>query len=130
MRKLFAVCALALTLAGCITVGQPIINPVTSVDMFRVKNVYAATLELVVAWRDYCWKRPYAVLMSDPVAKPVCQNRRQRLRTIQTAQVQAGTAVRYADNWVRQNPTISPASVIGPAWDAVTNFQQLVPRVN
>ena len=129
MKSLIAAIGLALLVAGCATTGG-VQNPLTSVDMYRVKNTYAATLELVVAWRNYCWSKSYAAIIADPVAKPVCENRRARLRTIQSAQAKAGSAVRYADNFIKANPTINIASVIGPAWDAVSLFQSVVPRVN
>jgi hypothetical protein len=143
LRSLTGIVLATLLVAGCTTVDLGKVftgttNPVTSVDMYRVKNVYGATLELVIKWREYCGipagatksTRSYASLMTDPIAKPVCQNRRATLRVIQSSQAKAGSAITYADNWVRANPTVSAASVIGPAWDAVTLFQQAVPKVN
>lgn len=147
MKLLFAG-LLALTIASCTNAqrgdlggllgGGVVVNPVSSVDIYRIKNVYGATLELVIKWREYCGipagapaaTRSYASLMADPIAKPVCTNRRGTLLKIQKVQAKAGAAIRYADDWVRQNPNVSATSVIGPAWDAVTAFQQIVPRVN
>lgn len=124
--------SLALTVGACTTSNPlaPIVNPITNVDIWRVKNTYAATLQLAASWRSFCYARTYAALMADPVAKPVCQNRRNTVRQIQKYQPIAGAAVRRADEFVRNNPTISAAGAIGLAWDAVTDFQKVVPRVN
>lgn len=132
LRPLLLVAALAL---GACTANTPsvftgITNPVSSIDIYRVKNTYAATLQLARDWRAYCYSRAYSVIMADPVAKPVCQNRRQTVRQIQKYQPLAGTAVRRADEFVRNNPTVNAGGAIGLAWDAVTEFQRVVPRVN
>ena len=124
--------SLALTVGACTTTNPfaTVTNPVTNLDIWRVKNTYAATLQLAASWRSFCYARPYATLMTDPVAKPVCQNRRNTVRQIQKYQPLAGTAVRKADEFVRNNPTVNAAGAIGLAWDAVTEFQKVVPRVN
>lgn len=130
LRPLLLVAALAL---GACTTTNPfatITNPVTNLDIWRVKNTYAATLQLAASWRTFCYARPYATLMTDPVAKPVCQNRRNTVRQIQKYQPIAGSAVRKADEFVTNNPTVNAAGAIGLAWDAVTEFQRVVPRVN
>ena len=130
LRPLLMVAALAL---GACTTTNPfstITNPVTNLDIWRVKNTYAATLQLAVSWRSFCYSRPYATLMADPVAKPVCQNRRNTVRQIQKYQPLAGTAVSRADAFVKANPTVNAAGAIGLAWDAVTDFQKVVPSVN
>jgi ElaB/YqjD/DUF883 family membrane-anchored ribosome-binding protein len=62
--------------------------------------------------------------------RPVCKDRRSVVRNIQKYQPVAGAAVRKADQFVRDNPTVSAASAIGLAWDAVTNFQRVVPTIN
>ncbi len=139
MKRILLVSILALALAGCAQLSQiggfistattTITNPITSVDIYRVKNVYAATLQLVVDYRKYCWDRPYAILIADPIAKPVCQNRRAVIRTAQAAQLKAGSAVRSADNFVTNNPTLSAATVVSAAWAAVTDFQNAVPAL-
>ncbi len=131
-RPLLAALLVA-SLAACTTTGnvfQSIPNPVTNVDIYRVKNVYAATLDLSVKWRSYCYSKPYKVILTDPIMKPVCKDRRQVVRQIQKYQPIAGTAVRKADEFVRNNPTVNAAGAIGLAWDAVTNFQRVVPTIN
>lgn len=135
MKRLLAIPLLALLLAACqVTIpgitSSPIVNPITNVDIYRVKNTYAATLQLAKDWRTYCWSKSYAALLADPIAKPVCKDRRNVVRQIQKYQPIAGTAVRRADQFVRDNPTINAAGAIGLAWDAVTDFQRVVPRVN
>lgn len=104
-----------------------IVNPVDAVDIYRAKNVYAASLALAVEWRTYCWSKPYAVLMAAPVDKALCQNRRSRVRTIQLSQAKASSALIDAQTFVRDNPTLSATSVITAAWAAVTNFKNAVP---
>lgn len=114
---------------GISVATSTITNPVDSVDIYRLKNTYAATLELGAAYRQFCWSKPYAVLMADPVAKPICRNRRPVFRQIQLAQVKAGSAVRSAERFVQNNPTLNATSAISAAWQAVTDFQSAVPRV-
>ena len=130
LRPLLLVAALALGACQTTNPFVSVANPVTSVDIWRVKNTYAATLQLAKEWRAYCYARPYSVLMTDPVAKPACQKRRNTVRQIQKYQPIAGTAVRKADEFVRNNPTVNAAGALGIAWDAVTDFQKVVPKVN
>lgn len=139
MRKIIVIAALALLLAGCAgtrdvgfgtfvkAVTTTIDNPVTGVDIYRVKNTYAAAGELVVEWRRYCWSEAYETLMRDPVARTVCSGRRGTLRIIQSADNKAFAAIATADRFVAENPTINAASAINAAWQAVTTFQNSIP---
>ena len=124
----------ALALAGC--AGTPFgdavrvatstyTNPVGPTNIYQAKIVYAATLELATSYREYCYKRPYAVLMVDPVAKVACKNRRSIVRSMQAADTKAYAAIITADNFVRQNPTVNATGLISAAVAAVTNFQNL-----
>lgn len=127
------VLSLGVLVGGCpatTNVLQSVPNPITNVDIYRVKNVYAATLELSVKWRAYCYEVSYAQILADPIRKPVCKDRRKIVRQIQRYQPLAGKAVRKADEFVRANPTVNAASIVGPAWDAVVAFQSVVPKVN
>lgn len=122
----------AIGLGGCANGKLPdltatVTNPVTSVDIYRAKNAYAATVDLAVKWRRYCFGRPYASLMADPIAKRACTNRRATLRTIQSLDAKAFDALTTADTFVRTNPTISASTVVGLAWTAITKFQTAVP---
>lgn len=139
MNKLILVAAivLALALPGCAgtktgdlisAATTTITNPVKAVNVYQVKNAYAATLQLAVSWREYCYSKPYAALMTDPVAKPVCQSRRRVVRAVQSAQPKAASAIRTAENFVRNNPTLNATSVISAAWDAVAAFRSAVPN--
>lgn len=137
MKRLLILPVMLLVLAGCAQVGsvistatKTVTNPVTQVDIYRVKNVYAATLELAVKYREYCWSQPYAALMADRIARPVCQDRRLIVRRMQTAQVKARSAINSADNFARQNPTVNAYTAVSAAWAAVTDFQNTVPKVN
>lgn len=132
------VLAISLTLAGCGgNIGKVISaatttvkNPVSTTDIYRAKNVYAASLELAVKYRQYCWGKPYRAILADSVAKPVCQHRRAVVRKIQSADAKAYSAITRADSFVRNNPTLNAATVISEAWDAVRAFQNAIPRVN
>lgn len=139
MRRLLLVAVLAIGLGGCATLnssgtsilqgGQsitaPITNPVQPVTVYQVKNVYAAALELADGYREYCWARPYAILMADPLTKPICQNRRPNVRRLQKTQAKASAAIQTVDNFVRNNPTLSATQVLSAAWTAVQDFQAL-----
>lgn len=134
MTKLLASLAIvaSIALASCGPVRdkfdkltQTVTNPVGTVDIYRAKNVHAAALELANKYRSYCWSKPYAQLMADPLAKPTCQNRRQVVRALQAADAKASAAIKTADRFVRENPTLNATSAITAAWKAVQDFQAL-----
>lgn len=134
MRKIIIALSLTLALAGCGHLGDvaklataSIENPISGVDIYRVKNTYAAALELAVEYRRYCWSAPYKTLMADPVGRPLCQSRRRVVRAIQAADTRANAAIGAAETFVASNPTISAVSVVGAAWDAVTAFRAAIP---
>jgi hypothetical protein len=118
MKKIILALALSLGLAACANVP----NPISGVTLYQVKNVYAIGLQLVVDYRNYCWARPYAVLMADSVAKPLCQNRRANVRAAQKAKGVAKQAVDAAT-------AVNSGSLISAAWDAVNIFRTSVPAV-
>lgn len=127
---------LALGFAGCASVGNvvsavttTITNPVNEVDIYRAKNVYAGTLELAVEWRTYCWSKPYAALMADPIAAPICQDRRATVRKVQAARPKVAAAIRTAENFVRDNPTVNAGSAVLAMWTAVNDFKSMIPAV-
>lgn len=97
-----------------------ITTPVGSVDIYRVKNVYAASLELFDEYRRYCWLKPYAVLMTDPVARPLCGSRRATVRLMQDAKSRASTAIMKAE---------AAPNLLSAAWDAVQAFRSTIPSV-
>lgn len=139
MKKFLSILALSLFLTGCAgtqlgdliqTVTTPIANPVSAVDIYRVKNVYAASLQAAEDWRAFCWGKPYAALIADPVAKPICQHRRPWLRAIKLAKAKASSAIVDATTFVRDNPTLNASSVIAAAMSAVTNFKNAIPATN
>lgn len=137
-KKFIIVVLTALTLSGCATLpgrlGEiaatlttTIDNPLGERDIYRTKLAYAVALELAVEYRRYCWERPYAVLMADPVAKPVCERRRAVVRALQLARRNAGAAIVAAENFIRDNPTINAAGIVGAAWRAVEDFKAAIP---
>lgn len=139
MKRLLIIPLLVLSLAACAPLNKvgdiiaaaatTITNPVGTVDIYRVKNGYAAALQLVLDYRNYCWSKPYATLVADTVSKPICQNRRQVVRTAQAAKSTASRAITVADNFIRNNPTGNAATYISAAWGAVQDFQASVPAV-
>ena len=110
-------------------VTQTIVNPLGDVDIYRVKNVYAAGLQLEVDYRDYCWSKPYAALMADPIARPVCRNRRPNVRAIQAGARHASNAIRVAERFIRDNPSGNAVSYVSAAWTAVQDFRATIPAV-
>lgn len=135
MFRRLAVVLIALSLAGCATGGvdffklatASIDNPISGVDIYRVKNTYAAALELAAEYRRYCWSAPYNTLMADPVGSRICRTRRAVVRTIKRADTKASAAISAADTFVANNPTLSATALIGAAWEAVTSFQKAIP---
>lgn len=126
-----------LLLGGCLqtvsdvtrAITTTITNPIGGTNIYQAKLVYASALEIAVKYRDYCWSKPYATLMADPVAKPICQNRRPNVRAMQAARWKASAAIRTAENFVRDNPTLNATAAISAAWKAVTDFQNLTAAV-
>lgn len=134
MKHIASIVTLALSLAGCGHFGDTlklatssIENPISGVDIYRVKNTYAAALEIAAEYRRYCWSAPYKALMADAVARSLCQKRRAVVRTIDSADDKASAAISAAESFVANNPTISAVTVIGAAWDAVAAFKTSIP---
>lgn len=132
-----AVLALTLSLGGCLTLSElgstiqfatsSVNNPVSATNIYQIKNAYAASAELAVEYRRYCWSAPYANLMADPVASRLCRSRRPVTRAIMAADQKAFFAVSAAENFVTANPTLSAVSVISAAVKAVTDFRNVIP---
>lgn len=121
--RIFIVLALAIGIGGCASVP----NPISTTNIYQAKNVYSATVKLAGDYRDYCWKRPYAVLLRDAVAGPACKNRRAVVRALVKADDVAFTALTDAETFVRDYPTLDATQVVGAAIRAVGDFQALIP---
>lgn len=140
MKRLLIICAVALSLGGCAALDSggrsifaggtsltaSISNPATPVTIYQVKSVYATALDIANGYRDYCYARPYATLMQDQIAGPICKNRRPIITRLQSADNQAASAIARADDFIKRNPTVSAVTVIREAWAAVTNFQGVI----
>lgn len=139
MKRFLILCAVALSLGGCATVGGvvegalnlpaniltgTVRNPVAPVNIYQARVVYASTLEIANGYREYCWSKSYAVLMADPVGR-ICQRRRAIVRALQAADTKAYSALRTADSFVRNNPTLDATTVIREAIVAVRSFQDV-----
>lgn len=138
MNRLLATLALAATLVlgGCAgtqlgkfvdVATTTVTNPVKPVNIYQVKTAYKAALGIAVDYREYCYARSYKSLMADPIAKPICQNRRGIIRSAQAAQVRARSAIDKADAFVKANPTVGASAIVTAAWDAVKDFQLSIP---
>lgn len=131
MKRILIV-ALALSLAGCAGTVDKINSVYTAVTspttIYQVKNAYAAGDQLVIDYRKYCWSKPYAAIVTDPVAKPLCQNRRAIVRTAQSARAKASAAIKQAEAFIASNPTLNAGSVISAARSAVTAYRNTVPN--
>lgn len=142
MKRLAIVFALALSLplGGCLTLDSsgvsvfkggnsitaPIKNPAQPVNIYQVKLVYGTALDLANEYRDYCYARPYATLMADAVAGPVCKRRRFIVTKLGEADDRASAAISKAEDFIARNPTISAATVVREAYAAVVNFQGVI----
>lgn len=136
MRKIISALVLCVALAGCqagdfakftSAVTTTIANPIGDVDIYRIDNTYAASLELFAEYRRYCWSAPYKTLMADPVASHACASRRPTVRALWSAKAKAKAAIITAKKFVANNPTLNAASAISAAWSAVTDFQNAIP---
>jgi hypothetical protein len=137
MRRIILALTLSLSLAGCAGLAEKVLNlpagvlatsvsnPVAPVNIYQAKTVYAATLELANGYRDYCYSKPFAALMADPVSKPVCKSRRAIVRAMTAADDKAAAAIQTADNFVINNPTLDATSAIRAAIAAVAEFQNI-----
>lgn len=133
-----ALVAISLTLGGCMTLAEigsafsfataSVNNPVTSTNIYQLKNAYAAAATLATEYRSYCWSfASYRAVMADPVASKLCRSRRPVTRVIVAADEKAFFAVSAASNFVRDNPTLSAVTVINAAVKAVADFRSAIP---
>lgn len=129
MRRFLIGVVLALTLSACGggSLLPSIQNPLTGNNAYQAHIAYTATLQLADDYRTYCYKKPYKQILLDPAMRLVCQNRRTVIRNIQKYQPPAGEAVAFAEDFVANNPTISPITAVSAAWKAVTQFQGVLP---
>lgn len=113
-------------LQGGTSITAAVQNPVTPTNTYQVKLAFNIAVKGGNRWANYCWSKTYAALMADPVGSHVCENRRAMRRALSAAADKANAAIRTADTFIRNNPTISPFSVIDDAWRAVTDYKNLV----
>lgn len=125
MKKLL-IFPLLFVLAAC---NGSIPNPISGNNIYQTKLVYAATLTAADKWRSYCWARPYSVLITDPIAKPICANRRPVARAIAKASRYAGDTIAKAQSFIAANPTLNAVVLVSAADDAVAAFKNVTPAV-
>lgn len=108
MRTL-AVIVLALSLAGCASLK----NPFTSSDLGAVKATYGAVLSAANGYKRAC------------IAKLIPRSCRDIVMRLQPVEQRAYTAIKDADRFIRENPTVSATEVIQIARYAVEAFRSL-----
>lgn len=138
MKRIAILFAVALSLGGCApgtklgdafeVVTRTIQNPIGATDAIRIELAYGAAVTLAAEYRKFCWARTYKALMADPVAKPICAKRRSVARFSSIQRKNAKAALIAAQNFVRDNPTLNAATALGAAWQAVTDFQNAIPK--
>lgn len=129
MHRFIIVLFFSLAIAGCTearrvadfvaATATAITSPVDQVNIYRVKNVYDIAGKAAVRWRVTCWSKPYAALIADPVYRPICENRRPRLRAIMAADLEASALISAAER--------SGGDAVMTAWNAVNRFQSTIP---
>jgi ABC-type uncharacterized transport system substrate-binding protein len=116
MGKLLAVAALALALGGCATIRNPVDVP----QLAAIESAYGIALSLAVAYRDL----PLCRTGTSPGLQNVCAKRSVVVR-LQRADRDAQIALAAARSFVRANPTLSAASVLAVAQNAVSALQAI-----
>lgn len=136
MKRLLLVIPLALALAGCQAASNvqnflsaattTITNPVTTSNVYQAELAFNISVKAANKWAAYCWSQPYVKLMADPVAAVACKNRRTTRRALSAAGDKAQAAIKVAQTFIKNNPTISPLKVVDDAWSAVNSYGTLV----
>lgn len=137
---LVPVLAVALALPGCTAFKNfanlattTITNPVRTVDIYRVNNVYAGAQALVLEYQERCFQKQgvkvtLAQIKSDSVLKDICRRRVSRYQAMKAMDNKAYVAIRTAENFIANNPSGNAASYIAAAWAAVNEFQAQVSK--
>lgn len=138
MKKLLVLpllLSLALALPGCAVVEkatQTFTNPVGPVQMYQVKNVYAAGEELALEYKSKCFgadgKKTVAEIRSDAALVVICNHRVSRWNAIRAAENKAYVAVKVADKYIADNPSGNAVTYITAAWKAVNDFKAQASR--
>jgi hypothetical protein len=144
-RKIMLAAALAssFVLSGCITTdpnaksilqGGPSItakidNPITSQNPYQARLSLNLAVKAANRWASYCWRRPYTQIMADPIASPICQNRRSVRTSLLATGEKADRLIKRASDFVRDNPKVSAVSLIDDAWAAVNEFRGQIPAL-
>ncbi len=140
---LAAAVASAFALTGCITVDPneksvlqggtsitaTIDNPVTSQNPYQARLTLNLAVTAANRWSAYCWRRPYEQIMADPIAKPICQNRRSVRTALLAAGEKADRLIKRASDFVRANPKVSAVGLVDDAWAAVNEFRSQIPAL-
>jgi hypothetical protein len=125
----FAGCAVKPTsvLEGGTSLTATVANPVQPRPLFETKLVYASAQKLVIRYRAYCYRKPFAELQADAVDRPVCGNRRVIIGQLQSAEDKAYRAIKAAEQFA-SNSSLSAVTALQAAWSAVSTFQSLASR--
>jgi uncharacterized membrane protein len=118
MKRFFIAAALAcaVTLGGCATIQ----NPVNTTQLAQVESAYGVALSIAVAYRNL----PLCKTGNPTSLTNICAKRSVVVK-LQSADRDAQIAMVSARQFVRNNPTLSAASVIGIAQNAVATLQAI-----
>lgn len=108
MRSL-SIVALGLSLAACGTIA----NPVTQNQLYNAEAAYGVALSALKGYRTSCIQHVALVYPKCRTVIPILQD---KVRTVQGTLVAART-------FIRNNPNVSPISLVSAVQQALTDFQ-------
>lgn len=114
MRKLAFVLAATLALGGCAQLQNffsTVTNPITADNLVQAELAYGAVLAVAVGYRTSC------------VARTIPPSCRTVVPKLQAADQKVQGALVAAKNFIKNNPTISPATSISAVELAIADFQ-------
>lgn len=119
MRKVILI--LAMALSGCASIN----NPITLNEIGGMESAYGIALSAAVAYRSL----PLCKTATVATVTNVCAQRSIIVK-LQTANKSVIVAIHAARDFVANNPTLDPATVIGTAQRAIAGLQAIEAAYN
>lgn len=126
MRRILMPIMLTLALMGC--AGLPsgpltVQNPITNQRLYAVEQGYKAALRVAVEYRDLydrnpCPRGAHASLTNICAERPIVEK-------MQAVVARTRIARKVLDKFVRENPTLDPATPLRNLEDAITAFNAI-----